>query len=114
MKKLLIIALLVITGINCQAQQKIHYDKANKMYVSGNTIWQARVIADSNFVVLYAKIDSLQKRIIELENNCLVMKVDSTVFGYEYIFWETDSTKMIGNPTYTKQYKVVTFTERNK
>jgi hypothetical protein len=55
------------------------------------------------------KVYSLEKRITELEYNCLVIRVDSVVFGYEYRFWETDSTKMTGNPVYSRRYRVKPF-----
>jgi hypothetical protein len=101
MKKLLLI-LLLIAGINCQAQNVIQ----NK-----NTILTAKLfkMAFDEIKVLTIKIDSLERRITEFENNCLVVKVDSTVFGYEYRFWEKDSTKMTGKPIYSKQYRIESF-----
>jgi len=109
MKTLLIVVLLVIISITCQAQ-------INMATVNENTKLTAKLfkMAFEEIKVLAVKVDSLQKRVIELENNCLVLKVDSIIHGYEYRFWEADSTKMIGKPVYVRQYGIEPFKERKK
>jgi len=72
MKKLLLILILIFAGIICQAQEK-------RIYYRPDAI---RSVIDEMFDQIYQRVDSLEKRIIELENNCLVMEVDSTAHHY--------------------------------
>ena len=114
MKKLLLI-LLIFIGINCQAQNKSIFDQeVDRIQLLINNL-EFRCIKteiqnaynDTLIFKLLCIVDSLQKRVIELENNCIVLKVDSV--KHYYHTWD-DSVVI----EYEKRQYVAPFKKINK
>jgi hypothetical protein len=99
MKKLLLI-LFVLAGINCQAQQKPIYEQRIKYRPDA-----IQCVIDQMFDQVYARIDSLEKRITKLEDGIKRGNQDSLSlyvrnFDYDKMELITDSIKVPG-----KRYK---------
>jgi hypothetical protein len=114
MKILLLILTIAFAGINCQAQDKKCVDIIRHAVSIGRT-------ADGYLLdycdCLQNRIDLLEKRITELEYNCLVTKVDSVIISYSRYYAGKDSSYCYvdsASANYQKRYRVEPFKKPKK
>lgn len=114
MKTLLLIIFLVI-ALNCQGQP-VDFKDVPEVKEMNKRISQLEAgrsvqisVLKGLFNQMLSHIDSLEKRIIALENNCLVTKADSTIGGFKVTGISKDSSYVEGEYTYYKSYSIVPF-----